>query len=112
MTGGTISPSSEIGEMGEMSETQSERDISPSGETFHFDQNANEPGSSGSLGESENRFTLDEASQVFKLRKEGNNQTQILAALWGVKPGKAQAYRDACEKFKAIKAYWESLSLW
>lgn len=97
---------------GENAETQTEREFSPCSESENQGEMTPEPGNLGGLSESENIFTLDEAGQVLASKKSGKNKPEIIATVWGVKPGKSRKYESAKAKFEAIQAYWESLNLW
>lgn len=57
-------------------------------------------------------LNLTVANQLLALRKEGKNKPEIIAMVWGVKPGKSRKYESAKCKFEEIQAYWESLGLW
>ena len=110
--GENFSPCGESENGGENAETNTEREFSPCSESENEGETTPEPGNLESLGESENGFTLDEAGQVLAVRKSGKNKPEIIATVWGVKPGKSRKYESAKAKFEAIQAYWESLNLW
>lgn len=110
--GETFSSQGESENQGENATTQSESKFSPCGENYIQGENGHFRGGLGDESESENVFTLDDAGQVLALKKSGKNKPEIIAIMWGVKPGKSRKYESAKCKFEAIQAYWESLGLW
>lgn len=98
---------------GEKPETQTGSGFSPHGENFHlFTEPGFHPSNEGTTeGENKNQqeFTLDEASLVLRLAKQGKGKTEIIKAL-GYPPGKA--YEKGKIKYDQIKAHWEALGLW
>ena len=119
--GGEIFPQSEKGgekispsdDGGEKPKTQAEQDFFTPGEKSHLFPRPDHDPSDGCIRggdwESEKDFTLDEASQVLRLKKKGKGKTEIIKTL-GYSSGKA--YKKGKAKYDKIEAYWEAQELW